>query len=88
MRIFRFLELTWSCIMPATVCMEYSRGITVPASGATVPDGLKRIIVKVEVAGRTFEQISAPCRIKRLILCGTDLDYLGRREEEHCSCQR
>jgi RHS repeat-associated protein len=34
----------------------YSTIITVPASGETVPASLSRIVVKVEVAGRVFEQ--------------------------------
>ena len=38
----------------------YHHRITVPASGETIPDVLKRIIVRLEVAGRTFEQILDP----------------------------
>jgi hypothetical protein len=37
----------------------YRTIIAVPASGDTVPDSLSRIIVKVEVAGRVFEQTFA-----------------------------
>ncbi|MHC4559961.1 MAG: hypothetical protein ACYS80_21945, partial [Planctomycetota bacterium] len=34
----------------------YQHKMTVPASGATVPASLKSILVRVNVAGRTFEQ--------------------------------
>ncbi|MEJ2430700.1 MAG: NHL repeat-containing protein, partial [Deltaproteobacteria bacterium] len=56
----------------------YGYKITVPASGDTVPASLKRIIVRVKVAGRTLEQTLDPLpnQISELIWNG--LDYLGR----------
>ena len=53
--------------------------IMVPASGETVPDGLKRIIVKVEVAGRTFEQTLDPSPNQKAEFMWDGLDSLGRR---------
>ncbi|MFH1148136.1 MAG: hypothetical protein V1736_10580 [Pseudomonadota bacterium] len=38
----------------------YKIRITVPASGASVPASLKRIVVQVEIAGRTLEQTLEP----------------------------
>jgi len=57
----------------------YRHGISVPASGETVPDGLKRIIVKVEVAGRVFEQVLAPLPNQKAEFVWDGLDQLGRR---------
>jgi RHS repeat-associated protein len=56
----------------------FLHGITVPASGDTVPDGLKRIIVNVEIAGRTFEQILDPLPNQKVELVWDGLDHLGR----------
>jgi RHS repeat-associated protein len=52
--------------------------ITVPASGRTVPESLKRIIVKVEVAGRDFEEVldALPDQEAEFIWDGRD--QLGR----------
>jgi RHS repeat-associated protein len=57
----------------------FRNGIIVPASGDTVPDGLKRIIVKVEVAGRTFEQILDPLPNQKTEFVWDGLDSLGRK---------
>ena len=57
----------------------YKTVITVPASGITVPESLKSIIVKVEVAGRTFEQILPPLP-DQMATCKWDgLDHLGKQ---------
>ena len=52
--------------------------ITVPASGASVPDGLVRIVVKAEVAGREYEVDlpAEPHQVARIEWDG--LDHLGR----------
>ncbi len=57
----------------------YHYGITVPASGETVPDGLKKILVKANVAGRTFEQILDPLPNQKAEFTWDGLDHLGRR---------
>jgi RHS repeat-associated protein len=54
-------------------------GITVPASGETVPDGLKRIIVKAGIAGRTFEKILDPLPNQKTEFVWDGLDSLGRK---------
>jgi RHS repeat-associated protein len=52
--------------------------ITVPASGGTVPDGLVRIVVQAEVAGREYE-VSLPPEANQVARIEWDgLDYLGR----------
>ena len=55
--------------------------ITIPASGETLPDGLKRVIVKVELAGRTFEQILDPLPNQKVEFVWDGLDHLGRRKK-------
>ncbi|MGB5745764.1 MAG: hypothetical protein WBM69_02205, partial [Desulfobacterales bacterium] len=57
----------------------YHYGVSVPASGETVPDGLKRIIVKVRAAGRTFEQFLDPLPNQKAEFIWDGLDHLGRR---------
>jgi RHS repeat-associated protein len=57
---------------------EYRYGIKVPASGETVPEGLKRIIAKVEVGGRTFEQVLDPLPDQTAEFEWDGLDHLGR----------
>jgi RHS repeat-associated protein len=57
----------------------FRHGITVPASGETVPDGLKRIIVNVEIAGRTFEQTLDPLPNQKTEFVWDGLDSLGRK---------
>jgi len=56
----------------------YKRIITVPASGATVPELVKRIIVKAEVAGRVFEQTLDPQPNQTVRFTWDGLDWLGR----------
>jgi RHS repeat-associated protein len=56
----------------------YKNSITVPASGSTVPSSLKRIIVKVEVAGRVLEQILTPLPDQKAEFEWDGLDQLGR----------
>jgi len=56
----------------------YKSVITVPASGETIPESLKRIIVKVEVAGRTLEQVLEPLPNQKAEFIWDGLDYLGR----------
>jgi RHS repeat-associated protein len=55
----------------------YKQVITVPASGEDVPEGVKSIVVDVEVAGRTFSRNfpPEPNRIATFVWDG--LDYLG-----------
>jgi RHS repeat-associated protein len=55
--------------------------ITVPASGETIPNGLKGIIVKVEIAGLTFEQILDPLPNQKAEFVWDGLDHLGRNLE-------
>ncbi|MDL1984383.1 MAG: hypothetical protein LWX54_09395 [Deltaproteobacteria bacterium] len=56
----------------------YKSVITVPASGETFPESLKRIIVKVEVAGRTLEHDLDPLPNQKAEFIWDGLDYLGR----------
>ena len=57
----------------------YKTLIMVPASGATVPNSLKRIIVKVSVAGRDFEKALPPEPFQKAEFYWDRLDQLGRR---------
>jgi RHS repeat-associated protein len=52
--------------------------ITVPVSGETVPDGLVRIVVKAEVAGREYEVSLPPVPNQVARIEWDGLDYLGR----------
>jgi RHS repeat-associated protein len=56
----------------------YHYGITVPASGATVPASLDKIIVRVNIAGRTVEQALDPRPNQTAELVWDGLDHLGR----------
>lgn len=56
----------------------YQQVITVPASGDTVPVSLKRIIARVEVAGRSFEQILDPLPDQMAEFIWDGRDHLGR----------
>ncbi|MCK5644163.1 MAG: hypothetical protein KAJ19_25415, partial [Gammaproteobacteria bacterium] len=60
---------------------DYKTVISVPASGDTVPASLKNIIVKVEIAGRTFEQILNPLPNQKAEFQWDGLDYLGNQVE-------
>ncbi|UCE56101.1 MAG: hypothetical protein JSV31_11845 [Desulfobacterales bacterium] len=57
----------------------YLYRITVPASGETVPESLKRIIARVEVAGRVYEQIIDPLPNQSAEFGWDGKDHLGRR---------
>ncbi|MCI5193972.1 MAG: hypothetical protein D3915_12750 [Candidatus Electrothrix sp. AU1_5] len=56
----------------------YQQVITVPASGDTVPDSLKSIIVEVEFAGRTLTQTLEALPNQQAQFVWDGLDYLGR----------
>ncbi|MCI5190579.1 MAG: hypothetical protein D3905_12505, partial [Candidatus Electrothrix sp. AS4_5] len=56
----------------------YKQVITVPASGDTVPESLKSIIVEVELAGRTLTQTLEPLPKQQAQFVWDGLDYLGR----------
>jgi len=56
----------------------YKEVITVAASGDTVPSVLKGIIVRVEVAGRAYEQSLEPFPNQVAQILWDGLDYLGR----------
>jgi RHS repeat-associated protein len=55
----------------------YKTAITVPASGETVPNSLKYIIVKLEIAGRILEQSLNPLPNQRAEFVWDGLDHLG-----------
>jgi RHS repeat-associated protein len=56
----------------------YKTGIDVPASGNTVPASLKKIIVNVNLAGRTLKQILEPLPNQKATFVWDGLDHLGR----------
>ncbi|WP_417917092.1 carboxypeptidase regulatory-like domain-containing protein [Candidatus Electronema sp. JC] len=56
----------------------YKQVITVPASGDTVPDSLKSIIVEVKLAGRTLTKTLEPLPNQQAQFVWDGLDYLGR----------
>jgi YD repeat-containing protein len=56
----------------------YKALITVPASGDTVPGSLKRIVVKVNLAGRVLEQILDPICNQTAEIVWDGKDHLGR----------
>ncbi len=55
--------------------------ITVPASGSVVPASLNRIVVKLTVAGKTYEQILPPEPQQKADFLWDGKDYLGRTVE-------
>ena len=55
----------------------YKSVITIPASGGNVPASLKRIIVKMQIAGRVFETNLAPLPNQKVEFVWDGLDYLG-----------
>jgi RHS repeat-associated protein len=59
----------------------YRHGISVPASGDEIPEGLIQINVKVDVAGRTFEQDLDPLPNQKAQFIWDGLDHLGRQVE-------
>ncbi|WP_167527627.1 NHL domain-containing protein [Desulfosarcina alkanivorans] len=52
--------------------------ISVPASGQAIPDSLKNIIVKVEIAGRQFKKILPPLPNQIVSFLYNHLDHLSR----------
>ncbi|MFV9691496.1 MAG: RHS repeat-associated core domain-containing protein, partial [Desulfobacteria bacterium] len=56
----------------------YKTVIDVPASGNTVPASLKKIIVNVNLAGRTLKQILDPLPNQKAAFVWDGLDHLGR----------
>jgi RHS repeat-associated protein len=56
----------------------YINGIFVPASGDFVPPCLKRIIVRVKIAGKTLEQTLDPIPNQKAGFGWDGLDFLGR----------
>jgi RHS repeat-associated protein len=52
--------------------------VTIPASGPSVPISLKRIVVQMTVAGRTFETNLPPEPNRQVEFVWDGLDYLGR----------
>ncbi len=57
----------------------YKSVVTIPASGSSVPASLKNIIVKMEIAGRTFETTLPPQPYQKVEFIWDGLDYLGRQ---------
>ncbi|MBU0985630.1 MAG: cadherin-like domain-containing protein, partial [Proteobacteria bacterium] len=56
----------------------YKTTLTVPASGAVVPDSLKRINVELKLAGRDFKKILDPLPNQNAEFIWDGLDQLGR----------
>jgi len=56
----------------------YLQKIEVPASGTTVPESLKKIIVSLEIAGRKIEKVLDPLPNQIADLFWDGLDYRGR----------
>ena len=56
----------------------YVNGISIPASGDFVPGSLKKIIVRVQVAGRTFEKTFDSLPNQKADFDWDGLDFLGR----------
>jgi RHS repeat-associated protein len=57
----------------------YNNTISVPASGSSVPASLMNIIVRLEVAGRTFEQILPPQPNQKAEFVWDGLDVWGKQ---------
>jgi RHS repeat-associated protein len=55
----------------------YRHLITVPASGPEVPQSLKQILVKLEIAGRTFETVLEPLPNQKAEFHWDGRDHLG-----------
>ena len=56
----------------------YRHLVSVPASGPAVPQSLKQILVKLEIAGRTFETVLAPLPDQKAEFLWDGRDHLGR----------
>lgn len=57
----------------------YSDSITIPVSGETVPESLKRIVVEMSLAGRTYDKTLDPLPGQSVVFIWDGLDHLGRR---------
>ena len=55
----------------------YQHFVSVPASGPTVPESLKQIIVKLEIAGRTFAAVLDPLPDQNAEFVWNGRDHLG-----------
>ena len=55
----------------------YRHLVSVPASGPAVPQSLKQILVKLEIAGRTFETVLAPLPDQKAEFVWDGRDHLG-----------
>lgn len=55
----------------------YKKIISIHASGHSVPNSLKMIIVKVKIAGRRFKQVLDPLPDQKVEFVWDGLDYLG-----------
>jgi RHS repeat-associated protein len=56
----------------------YQHEFTVPASGETLPASLRRIIVRLNIAGRSFEQTLSPLPNQKVEFVWDGLDFLGK----------
>lgn len=56
----------------------YRHLVNIPASGPVVPKSLKQILVKLEIAGRTFETVLAPLPDQKAEFVWDGRDHLGR----------
>ena len=56
----------------------YKYGISIPVSGETVPTSLKRIVVKVLLAGSRIEKVLDPLPNQKVFFIFDGTDYLGR----------
>jgi len=57
----------------------YKTVVTIPASGSAVPATLKRIIVRMTVAGRIFSAVLPPAPNQKAEFIWDGLDYLGNQ---------
>lgn len=65
----------------------YKYVITIPASGDTVPGSLNGVIVRFDIAGRSFQKHLPPQPNLRAEFIWDGLDYLGRRVDHPITSQ-
>ena len=65
----------------------YWQLVSVPASGPTVPQSLKQIQVKLEIAGRTFETVLDPLPDQKAEFLWDGRDHLGREVSGNITAQ-
>jgi hypothetical protein len=66
---------------------DYRHGITIPASGEMIPEGLKKIIVQVNIAGKSYK-VELPAEPNQIAEFEWDgLDHLGRRVQYNTTAQ-